>query len=1448
MQSTGYLISSASELTTCMKHCKYDFKSRFSSLVIHTNWNSTSIIPDRDGIIVVEYKELSDSFVDEWNAEELSKLETIQDNITELVGDQAKNLDLVNGKIDEEYQKLLGIYGLIANESFKDTESAYLASKQKFEKGYESTDGIAYGEVFKTSFFIKRAYSQLQGYLDETQENIWWGEQAGFKDTAWLGSIDEALAKIGSYEEGLEKLEYWRDLIIAAENSDTGFGYWGSDLWTGKEKFIDYDSSEVLGYLGEKIEEFREIINAYEGVKKDYFGEKANNEVLDYLTSNEIDTQQQFTDWVNKIWSDSNISKDYAESLITSMSNYLPKFEIPPEIRRAFIKDRDDLLNELNSKMPETSKEFFGEWIDKLTDAEYQTFVDWWSENQNNEFADFQGMVDAFNKYNQINKIKFGSEDGGLINELAESIKKYKATIETLQRALDEYANSGSVSTEAYNQVVALNEDYADIFDFSSGKIAIASEEVDKLVDELIAEYGATLATNGATEDQIANMVSLAKALSNTTDEVENVIEEVEDVIEAVEDLAEVLQNSIEDNPMTTLEAWELIDKYPELAKAITKTARGYTVEADAVRNLIKAKAELLRAEGVESGVVDTLLKDMESPDSLLEDVFQNQFEKIKSRYSGELQELEHLTNTINNEIKALKDKGYDVPTSYYEKLGEIEKRNINTLNKELVDLTEKFDKALSTNEIQEGTDEFYEMSNTINSVKEQIQESNLSLQSFSNTIRDIKWDNFNKIHEEIQKITDESEFLLELLDSKEMTDDDGNLTQFGNAALGLHGVNYNVYMEQAKRYAKEIANLEKDIANDKGNQTLIDRKKELLELQRESILAAEDEKQAMIDLVTEGIESELSAVDKLIDKYKDALDSVKDLYDYQNKITDITSEIGNLQKQIMAYGNDDSEETRAQIQKLKVDLEEAQEELQETEYDQFIADQKKLLDNLYTDYETILNRRIDDVDSLIIDSVNAINTNSSDIKATLESVAGNVGNRLSDKMQSIWTTSEDIGKVVSVYSGNFDSALGSTNENLGSIDDTIGDGFIEIGSDISTVGSTLSTIDGDIDNVNSSVGNVDASVDNVAGKLDGTNSELDLLLGKTDGTNIGIDNLAMRLNDLIAGLNIISSKIDATNSTISTISSKLDGIKSAIGNNSYTPPIISSGSGGAVNNGLSGSFNTNGTSNTSSGNVSTNTPTGTVNTYKTTGVLNSEDYSVSGLNNVSIGWDDCTVTIAGVKYEVATHDAEENTVSEPVRKKLNDLFGGTRPPAGTLAGLNGTVYVVSKDGSWVDFADKNKRNPMTTAFFATLNKYKDGGLADYTGLAWLDGTKSKPEMVLDAEDTENFIALRDILSKLASEDVGLGNPLYSAFDPISYRGSLPNLNDKLTQVQDNHNETVVENHIDINIPIEKVEDYNDFVTKLQEDGQFEKMVQAMTIGRLNGGSSLAKYNYRWKK
>jgi hypothetical protein len=54
--------------------------------------------------------------------------------------------------------------------------------------------------------------------------------------------------------------------------------------------------------------------------------------------------------------------------------------------------------------------------------------------------------------------------------------------------------------------------------------------------------------------------------------------------------------------------------------------------------------------------------------------------------------------------------------------------------------------------------------------------------------------------------------------------------------------------------------------------------------------------------------------------------------------------------------------------------------------------------------------------------------------------------------------------------------------------------------------------------------------------------------------------------------------------------------------------------------------------------------------------------------------------------------------------------------------------------------------------------------LATFTGPAWLDGTRSNPELVLNQTDTANFIELKNVLSEIiknGSLSSGMGNNYY---------------------------------------------------------------------------------------
>lgn len=407
--------------------------------------------------------------------------------------------------------------------------------------------------------------------------------------------------------------------------------------------------------------------------------------------------------------------------------------------------------------------------------------------------------------------------------------------------------------------------------------------------------------------------------------------------------------------------------------------------------------------------------------------LYKDKFDNVSDKYEGDLALLGHLTNVYKTGMDTLQAQGYKGSTVYYKALQKAETESIGVLKEELKSMIDAYSEAMNSGEIEKGSSAWYNMQKAINSVKESIQDAELSLIQYEKSMRELNWEYFDYMEDRISNITDEADFLIDLMANGKLFDDKGQMTDTGMATMGLHGQNYNVDMAQADQYAKAIKELNAEIAKDPYNTDLIERRQELLELQRKSILAAEDEKQAMIDLVKDGIEAQLDSLKDLMDAYTDSLDSAKDLYDYQKKVKEQSDEIASLQKQLSAYAGDNSEETKATIQKIQVDLSKAMEELQETEYEQYISDQKKLLDELYTEYETILNARLDDVDALISDMIDTINANSSSIGDTIQQECANVGYTLTESMNSIWTNEGGAFTVISKYGEQFLSQNTST-------------------------------------------------------------------------------------------------------------------------------------------------------------------------------------------------------------------------------------------------------------------------------------------------------------------------------------------------------------------------------------------------------------------------------------
>ena len=419
--------------------------------------------------------------------------------------------------------------------------------------------------------------------------------------------------------------------------------------------------------------------------------------------------------------------------------------------------------------------------------------------------------------------------------------------------------------------------------------------------------------------------------------------------------------------------------------------------------------------------------------------LYEQRFENVSTKYDGYLGVIQHEKDMLDEFVSQTETAGYVTSGKYYDAMSANAKKQQEELKKQRDEMISELNNAVNSGTIEKYSESWYSMVNSVDEVTKSIEECNTSLLEYEKNLRELDWEVFDLIQDKISKVADESEFLINLMSNKKLYEDNGQLTDEGMATMGQYGVKYNVYMAQANKYAKKIKELQADLAKDPYNQDIANQLQEYIEAQQEAILNAEDMKNSIKDMVSDGIDKELDSLQKLIDKRNDALDAAKDLYDYQKKIKESTKDIADLEKQMAAYQGDVSEETKAKIQQIKVDLEEAKSDLEETEYEQYISDQQKMLDDLYNDYETILNQRLDDIDALMADMISEINNNASTIGATIESQADKVGYTLSESMNTIWLSGNgSISSVITMYGTKFDTALTTTNTALGYINTNI--------------------------------------------------------------------------------------------------------------------------------------------------------------------------------------------------------------------------------------------------------------------------------------------------------------------------------------------------------------------------------------------------------------------------
>lgn len=528
----------------------------------------------------------------------------------------------------------------------------------------------------------------------------------------------------------------------------------------------------------------------------------------------------------------------------------------------------------------------------------------------------------------------------------------------------------------------------------------IGTSDIDGLYKQIIKNYNSQLSASktaytGATKSYNSNKSSLTKSLKKT--KAKNI------------GLTQKEFNSIKSNLKSNKSiSYNLINK----------------IENDTLREKCIAHNEYLLAKNT---ATDNYNQAKEDHTSNVRQARKDRFDKVQERYDNKTGLIEQRKNAVSNSLNIAEAQGQLIGEAYYTRQANAVKSDMKLKQEEAGKLAKK----LST--IKFGSNEWYEAQEALNGVYEAIQQDEQELAEFQKSINQLKFDRFDELLNKLGDITDETDFLIDMLDSDNLFDSDtGMITQDGITAIGLTAQNYDTYLAEAQKYKDAIADLNEMYKN--GEISLTDYNSQLRTYQqgqRDSIKSANEAKKSLVAYVKQGLDAQNDALSDAIDKKKKLLETEKDLHDFQSKIADQNKNIAKIEKQIAALESDDSEENRKKLQQLKSNLQDAQKDREDTLYDRSISDQEDSLDKMLENSKKQAEDYLKDTNKVFSDALTYVNANSSQVASNIEKIAKDTGYDISSYIVNAW---EKGGSAVGDYASTLSSNIPNITAQLGLI------------------------------------------------------------------------------------------------------------------------------------------------------------------------------------------------------------------------------------------------------------------------------------------------------------------------------------------------------------------------------------------------------------------------------
>ena len=415
-------------------------------------------------------------------------------------------------------------------------------------------------------------------------------------------------------------------------------------------------------------------------------------------------------------------------------------------------------------------------------------------------------------------------------------------------------------------------------------------------------------------------------------------------------------------------------------------------------------------------------------------DMLDKKMTAIETKYTNLNVQAEGALSRIDSIIQLSQSKGYLLSGKFYDEQIKYQKQegeNIRGQLQESLELLKQY---------PADTKEYYDAYNKVVDLGNQDLQNQAKVAQLEKEQADLEWTKIERKHTYIGYLNEELEWLESILETDHKITDaqTGRFNEYGVSALAAYAKQYNTYMVEADEWAKDVQKVKAELDNDPDNTELQDKYQQYMQNWRNTITSGETAKKSMSNLMKQQYDAELAALKTVLDYRKKELEAQKSIYQYQKDITEKSRSVESIEKQLMAFQNDTSEEGKARTEKLKDQLRTAKQSLQETEYSQYVSDQEEILDNIYTEFQNMFEDKMSDMEQVVKDALRIVNENQSLEVKTLDKTASDVGYKITDSTKNILNSQSQY--YTNTVPGEFENLCSTITSEVANINQSIMD------------------------------------------------------------------------------------------------------------------------------------------------------------------------------------------------------------------------------------------------------------------------------------------------------------------------------------------------------------------------------------------------------------------------